>query len=86
MFDERVSIWSKQQESTGPVMPGVNGTGWWRWCDAIALARTNIPVERFRLVDSTPQIIQAVLEAKGDPIWYYMGVPNKLCEHNIGEQ
>ena len=39
-------------------------------CDAIASAWTNIPVERFRHLVESPEIIQAVLVANGgsDPV------------------
>ncbi len=48
--------------------------------DAIISIRTKISEECFQhLVESMPQIIKAVLKAKGGPTQYQQGVPNKVA-------
>ena len=72
--DGRVGIWRKQHESMDPSClvstiqasgGGVPPYNLQQLHYTIASTWTNVPVERFQLVESIPQRIQAVLDAKG---------------------
>jgi hypothetical protein len=72
--------WCDKQN--GPILPGINGTGWWRWCTGVG----NFFLTNVRPLDSNWAIIEPHapkksdrLEAKRGPTQYSMGVPNKLA-------